>query len=388
MNLFQKRKKISFLSKAKMGSSLKIRSYSILSLKILNCLFALQLILSYTAPFVDPNTISVMPFFGLTYPMALVMNVVFILVWIFIRSKWLILSSVVVLLGIPLHLRVFSFGFTNDSIPKNANPIKIMSYNVRLFDIYNEDFSEALNTRNKIFDFLKKEDPDVLCIQEFYFQDAPTKFNTLDSICEFLSVDSFYEKCMLFPTHRQHYGIALFSKYPIINKGIVGEHQTGTEEMNYCIYADIVKKKDTIRVYNVHFESIKLESDEYSRITNSQSRNRSTKLKKVYSKLNSAFKIRANQSKIVRDHIKSSPYKAVICGDFNDTPMSYTYQMFNSFLTDAFRNTSSGFGVTYIGYLPAGRIDYIFHSDGLQSAKFKIQNEEFSDHHAISCLIY
>ena len=139
-----------------MGSSLKIRSYSILSLKILNCLFALQLILSYTAPFVDPNTISVMPFFGLTYPMALVMNVVFILVWIFIRSKWLILSSVVVLLGIPLHLRVFSFGFTNDSIPKNANPIKIMSYNVRLFDLYNESFDEAIKRRNEIFRFMKE----------------------------------------------------------------------------------------------------------------------------------------------------------------------------------------------------------------------------------------
>ena len=388
MNLFRKRKKISFLSKAKMGNSLKIRSYSILSLKILNSLFALQLILSYAAPFIDPNTLSVMQFFGLTYPMALIMNVVFVLVWIFIKSKWLILSSIIIIIGIPLHLRVFSFGFANDTIPKNANVIKLMSYNVRLFDLYNESFDEAIQRRNEIFRFIRNEDPDVLCIQEFYHQEKPTNFNTLDSICQIMSTKSFHERSKYFSHSRQHFGIALFSKYPIIHKGIVGQHKTETEDMNYCIYADIVKKKDTIRVYNVHFESIKLESDEYSRKTNAQSKNTSTKLKKVYSKLNTAFKIRAHQSRIVRDHIKSSPYKSVICGDFNDTPMSYTYQIFNSFLTDAFRNTSSGFGVTYVGYLPAGRIDYIFHSDDLHSAQFKIQNEEFSDHHAISCLIY
>jgi endonuclease/exonuclease/phosphatase family metal-dependent hydrolase len=283
---------------------------------------------------------------------------------------------------------VFSFGFTNNTIPKNANVIKLMSYNVRLFDLYNESFDEAIQQRNEILRFIRYENPDVLCIQEFYHQEKPTKFNTLDSIYQIMSINSFHEQSKYFTHSRQHFGIALFSKYPIIHKGIVGQHKTETEDMNYCIFADILKNKDTIRVYNVHFESIKLESDEYSRKTNSQSRNTSTKLKKVYSKLNNAFKIRASQSKSVRDHIKSSPYKSVICGDFNDTPMSYTYQIFNSFLTDAFRNTSSGFGVTYVGYLPAGRIDYIFHSDNLHSAQFKIQNEEFSDHHAISCLIY
>jgi endonuclease/exonuclease/phosphatase family metal-dependent hydrolase len=78
----------------------------------------------------------------------------------------------------------------------------------------------------------------------------------------------------------------------------------------------------------------------------------------------------------------------VICGDFNDTPMSYTYQIFDNELIDAFRNSSSGFGTTYSGYLPAGRIDYIFHSKSLKSAKFSIQKEKLSDHFAISCIIF
>jgi endonuclease/exonuclease/phosphatase family metal-dependent hydrolase len=77
-----------------------------------------------------------------------------------------------------------------------------------------------------------------------------------------------------------------------------------------------------------------------------------------------------------------------VCGDFNDTPLSYTYQQFNSTLTDAFRNCGRGIGPTYVGRIPAGRIDYIFHSEDLNSTQFKIQEKSLSDHLAVSCKIF
>jgi len=373
-----------------MDSTEKIRSYSMGAVIGINILFSLHLLLSYTAPYINPEQLSIIPFFGLTYPIALIMNLVFIMIWSVLKSKWFFLSTSIVLIGIPFHLRVFSINLSDNPIPENANTLKVMSYNVRLFGYYEENKAKAKQSKIDIIDYIQKEAPDVLCLQEYFNKDGDPNFNTLNSIYNIMSIDSHHEKSKYFPRKRAHFGIALFSKYPIINKGIVHHDGGNKENSNYCIFADIVKNKDTLRVYNVHFQSIKLETDEYTRQTNidADGTSRSTKYKSAISKLNKAFKIRSAQSRAVSQHIQNAPYKSIICGDFNDTPLSYTYQVFNNELIDAFRNTSSGFGSTYSGYLPAGRIDYIFHSKGLSSSQFRIQKEKLSDHFAISCIIF
>ena len=108
----------------------------------------------------------------------------------------------------------------------------------------------------------------------------------------------------------------------------------------------------------------------------------------IIEKLKIAYPKRAEQALTVMKHVQNSPYPTIVCGDFNDTPLSYTYQQFNSTLTDAFRNCGSGIGSTYVGRIPAGRIDYIFHSEDLNSTQFKIQEKSLSDHLAVSCKIY
>jgi len=387
MILFPKRKKTSFLTKVKMGDPEKTRFYTMYIVIGINILFTLLLLLSYTAPYINPGRNSIIPFIGLTYPIALIMNFVFIMIWVFLSSKWIFLSLSIVLLGTPFHLKVFSINLSENTIPYNANTLKVMSYNVRLFGYYDENSSK---TKNSILNYIRTEDPDVLCLQEYFNKEGSQDFNTLDSIYNIMSIRSHHEKSKYFPNKGTRYGISLFSKYPIVNKGVVHHNGTKSENLNYCIFADIVKKKDTIRVYNVHFQSIKLETDEYVRQTSmtSDGKSKSIKYKSAISKLNKAFKIRSIQSATVKNHMDRSPYKSVICGDFNDTPISYTYQVFDNELIDAFRNNSSGFGTTYSGYLPAGRIDYIFHTKSLKSAKFSIQKEKLSDHFAISCIIF
>jgi endonuclease/exonuclease/phosphatase family metal-dependent hydrolase len=105
-------------------------------------------------------------------------------------------------------------------------------------------------------------------------------------------------------------------------------------------------------------------------------------------KLRIAFPKRAEQAITVMKHVSTSPFPVVICGDFNDTPLSYTYNQFNKSMVDAFRNCSTGIGPTYVGRVPAGRIDYIFHTPDLNSMNFKIQDGVHSDHRAVSCRIY
>ena len=324
---------------------------------------------------------------GLGYPIIVLVNCFILIVWTIARSRWAIYSLFIILLGGKLHFRTLSFTISKDTT-KNTE-LKVISYNVRLFDVYNPNLESGLETRNQIFQFLRNEKPDVVCFQEFYSQDKPTRFETMDSLFQVMGTKIYHQRSAYKRIARQNFGIAMFSKYPMIAKGDVMFETQGSQDFNYCIYADIIKDQDTFRIYDVHLQSIKLQSDYYSAQTNDPTSNltQESAIRLIYRKLQTAYVKRADQARRVVNHIKTSPYPTIVCGDFNDTPMSYTYNQFDRVLTDAFRNTSNGIGVTYVGKMPAGRIDYIFHSPELTSSNFKIQQEVLSDHRAISCTI-
>jgi endonuclease/exonuclease/phosphatase family metal-dependent hydrolase len=274
--------------------------------------------------------------------------------------------------------------------PKIEETLHVLSYNVRLFDLYDWATSEKYENRDSIFSYLKTEQPDVVCFQEFYHQDNSTNFVTRDAIIRFLDIKDYHERYSHKFVGRQNFGVAMLSKYPMISKGDVAFEDEEHDDDNYCIYADIVKGNDTFRIYNVHLQSIKFKRDDYAIFNQNaiQSDIEKSQVRMMIDKLRIAFPKRASQAQRVMEHVETSPYPVIVCGDFNDTPLSYTYNQFNKSLTDAFRNCSSGIGPTYIGRVPAGRIDYIFHSKSLNSMDFKIQEGEYSDHRAVSCRIF
>lgn len=365
-------------------------SLFLLLAKISHLFFCFCLMMSLCTPYINPIHLPFLPFLGLGFPVLLIINIAFTLLWLFKRSKWFWGALVVVIISIPFQMKIFSINIISSDVPaNNKNQFKLMSYNVRLFDLYNPKRKEALNSRDAIFSYFREENPDILCIQEYYEQEKPTFFEISDSIMQIMQGPWFHKKGLHLHKSKQTFGLATFSKLPILHKGSV-QHKGGQgNNKNYCIYIDVVKSKDTVRIYNVHLQSIKLETDYYTKkITEGNQEETKAGLKRAYAKLKKAFSIRAEQSAAVSDHILNAPYPVIVCGDFNDTPMSYTYHRFESKLVDAFRNTSNGFGATYVGLLPAGRIDYIFHSNELNSSNFKIQKRALSDHRAISCVIY
>jgi endonuclease/exonuclease/phosphatase family metal-dependent hydrolase len=158
---------------------------------------------------------------------------------------------------------------------------------------------------------------------------------------------------------------------------------------NYCIFVDLVKNQDTFRIYNVHLQSIRLKQEDYSLFKDgAASIEKKSMVRLLIEKLRIAYPKRAEQARAVIDHVQTSPYPTIVCGDFNDTPMSYAYNQFDKLLIDAFRESGFGIGTTYIGKVPAGRIDYIFHSKKIHSANFKVQKDVFSDHRSVYCEIW
>lgn len=357
--------------------------------KLLTVICLLGLLLAYLTPFVHPNTLKILPFFGLAYPIILLFSLLFLVLWIIVRSRMSLLILFVLIIGGKLHFRMIALGSDPDEQPVETEQLNILSYNVRLFDLYTSTNENRTVNRDKIFTYLKEINPDILCFQEFYHQDKPTKFITRDSIIQFLEIRDYHERYAHKFRGRQNFGVTILSKHPIISKGDLNFETQSEKDFNYCIFADIVKGEDTFRIYNVHLQSIRLQNDDYNLFEQGSTKaaDKSTVLLLV-DKLLIAYPKRAQQARRVMEHVVTSPYPTIVCGDFNDTPMSYTYHQFNKKLIDAYRNTSTGIGATYAGRVPAGRIDYIFHSKDLESAGFIIQKEAYSDHRAISTRIF
>ncbi|MEJ6617051.1 MAG: endonuclease/exonuclease/phosphatase family protein [Crocinitomicaceae bacterium] len=342
---------------------------------------------AYLTPFINPGTITLLPLLGLAYWIIISVVIGTLIIWTIMRSRWALIVLLFIVIGGKLHFRTFSFG--SDEVNENGTELHVMSYNVRLFDLYNAIRSNSFKTRNKIFNYLKERDPDVVCFQEFYQQDYPSEFVTRDTIKQILSTVDIHERYAFKMNGHQNFGIAVMSKYPIIEKGNVA-FPSDHSSANYCIYTDIVKNKDTFRVYNVHLQSIKLQKDDYALFdeNNTNSSEQSSNVFRLIQKINRAYPIRAEQAEIIMAHVKNSRHPVIVCGDFNDTPLSYCYNQFNSLLVDAFQNTSKGIGSTYSGKIPVGRIDYIFHSKRIGSKDFVIQKEALSDHYAIDCTVF
>lgn len=347
----------------------------------------LGLLLAYLSPFIHPSKFWLISFFGLFYPIFLIINLGLLVLFVLFRSKWSFLLLFVILLGGTLHFRLFAFG-EQKTVGNDDTTFSVMSYNVRLFDLYNWSVDSSNINRRKIFSFLDQQQPDIACFQEFYHQDKSITFPTRDTLVALLNTKDYHERYSHKIKGRRNFGIAILSKYPMIAKGEVPLQLTkGSGNDNYCIFSDIVKGKDTLRVYNVHLQSIKIKSDEFTFIDEQgkPAIDKTAAIESVVTKLKKAYPLRAEQAQLVIDHAQKSPYPVVVCGDFNDTPLSYTYQQFQNVYQDAFLEFSKGIGATYVGKIPAGRIDYIFYSDDLIGGDFQRQKETLSDHRAIWC---
>ena len=357
----------------------------------INIIFILMLGMSYLAGYVSPAKNWFIAFFGLSYIILLIINILFVIIWLF-RRRWIFLFSLVtIVLGWNNFNRHIRIRFSSAKAPA-TNVFKVMSFNVRNFDLYNykKNWEFNFEKRNKIFDLLKQEAPDIICFQEFVY-DKSGQFSTLDTLTKFLKANNYHTEYSSSSKSVNYFGSATFTSFPIVNKGLI---RYNTNSGNLCIYTDVLIGGDTIRIYNVHLESIRLGQEDYKfaeKISNAKGIKNDEEIqqnsKRIVVRLKSAFIKRGPQAEQIAAHIQSCPYPIILCGDFNDTPASYAYRTVSKGLTDCFVESGSGIGNTYDGIFPSFRIDYIFHSDFFSSYCFETIHVDLSDHYPVKCLM-
>lgn len=354
---------------------------------VVTMLASMGLLFSFLAKILPPSFSSTIAYCGLFFPYLLLVCFVLTFIWLLVDFTWALLPVVVILLNVNNIDRHFQFrGIDKPEVCVNC--LKVMSYNAKAFNIY-QDNQKSLN--REVVHFFQNEQPDILCIQEYsYDNTGKSGFNSMDAILNALNLkDNEKTHRAMLPYKNKfgyQFGMAVFSKYRIVGSGIV---ETTDSSSNKSMYVDIRFNGDTLRIYNIHLASMHLDSVDYETgkaiWAGSYDSTFNNKAQKLSAKISSAYVLRQRQAKAIHQHISECPYPVILCGDFNDSPASYSYNKIMRGLKDSFRNSGKGTGTTYIGgNFPAYRIDYIAHDKQFNDFQYTVCKDlAVSDHYPI-----
>lgn len=344
----------------------------------INCGLCLALLLAYLAPVTDPRKYWVIAFFGLAYPPILVANLLMILYWLLRRSRLALLSIITIACG---------FGVLKNNIglhPGNRDPLKsadehavrMMTYNVHSFKKYGA--ANDVSTRHDILAIIAAKRPDIIGIEE-YFTRKRGHFAMTDSIKKIIGSENYYVQNFS-GNDDDVEGLAIFSKWPIVAKGII--QLSPMFSGNQCLYVDVKKGKQIFRLYSVHLQSISFDPEDYRYIDTVTQKGKPDfgSTRRLGGKLKRAFLKRAEQVEIVKAHANSCPYPYIIAGDFNDTPTSFAVNQMEKGLKNTFNEKGFGLGRTYNGDFPNYQIDYIMASKQFDVASYTVIEKKLSDH--------
>ena len=342
---------------------------------VLNMGFGGLLLLTYLSVFVPPDRFWPAAFLGLLYPYLLLVNVAFLLYYILRKSKRALLSLLVILIG--LH-HFFNYFQPVPNFSPGKSGLKVLSFNVKYFS---KDISNKQINHPRILDYLQSVDADIICLQETRI--FKTGKLSPDGIRDALPGIKHYQLA-----HSISYaGPLTLSKFPIFRLGEIRFEHTA----NMVLFSDLViKPGDTIRVYNCHLQSYRIAPEDYSLTDPEKTGTNEQQLreaKMISRKMIIAFSIRAKQARAIAAHIRKCPYPVIVCGDFNDTPLSYTYHILGEQLNDAFTQAGFGLSHTYNGLLPSFRIDYILFSPRFKARSYHRDRVNLSDHFPITAVL-
>lgn len=334
-----------------------------------NWVFIVLLILCTFAPVINPNTTIFFSVLGLGYPILVIINLLFSLFWI-LRKNWRLIYSLVVV----TLLFLSGHNLIQYNSPEEGSDIKVISFNCKLLGLYDDNvFSDSL------INYLNNSQADIICLQEFYnFKDGKTTI--LETFKKKLNYKHIQFMAKVEGNMTKQLGLLFISKHKITKSQRI---PFKTVTSNLCMYADIEIGTKHVRIYNAHLQSLRLSRGDHKFIENPEQEEVVEKSKSLFRRMGIAFKIRAEQALEVKNHMRTSKIPTILCGDFNDTPISYCYKLLSNGLKDSYKEKGSGLGTTYVGNLPFLRIDYILHSKELKTTKYGSIKKFPSDHKVI-----
>lgn len=343
---------------------------------LVNLLFTGLLLLSAYSPWVQPVRHPLFSCMGLAFPLFLLLDVAFLVFWVLVRRyRHSMLSLGGLLLCLPQVLLYAPVNFSSSKVPCGA--IKLLSYNIMGFNGV-----KAPRKHNPILDYLKESHADIICLQEYAAGRVSQK-----------NIDRALKD---YPYHRSDYigqgrgnRVACYSKFPILS----ARRLPCESQYNGSMVYEIALKTDTLTLICNHLESNKLTQADKAvyedMLRDPGQDNMKSGARLLLGKLAEASAIRAPQADSVAAVIdRIAPRSTVVCGDFNDTPISYAHHTIGRRLDDAFAQSGHGLGISYNRNKFYFRIDHILVSPNLKTYCCTVDRSiDASDHYPIWCYI-
>lgn len=344
---------------------------------LVGIVLAIALLLGIQAGNADPRKHALIAFFGLAYPFFLLLNVLMTVLWI-MRGRLVFALITVGLICFGWHALIATvgiFGEAGEGPKTDSGLVRMMTYNVHSFKKYGEDSNEGV--KQQMLAVVRKENPDIICFQEYYTR-RKGSYDITDSLKLMLNTSHYY----FVSSSENSYegtGLAIFSRYPIVGKGIIAF--SADHGGNASIYIDILVKDKKIRVYNVHLQSISFDKQDYNYLDKvKEMETEITPAKRILRMLKTAFVKRSEQVDIMKAHMKTCETPFLVAGDFNDTPASYAVTQLTKSLNNSFVEKGTGLGRTYNGKFPNFQIDYISATKTIKIINHRIIQAKLSDH--------
>lgn len=350
-------------------------------LLLCNLLTTVSLLLSAWLPYLNPQQYWLSGFAGLAFLICWGLNFLFIIPWLILRKRyfWISLAGIVLSMN-ALHtsVAVNVLDIYNTSMRPDRH-FTLMTFNTSNMGL--DDYREDSLLQSSIYEMLKEASPDILCMQEFYTNLKPGFTNHIDSISRTLHYPYHYFTNDMSHWDYWHYGIVLFSRFPIARASTIPCGYSTAGSGSSFLQADLLIKGDTIRVLTAQLQSYMFRGNDYELLEGGKGsfgavRNLASKMKHTIHK-------RAAQSRKMASLIAASPYKTIACGDFNDTPVSYTYNTVSANMQDAFLHRGFGIGRTLSFLAPTLRIDYILAQQSIRIHHYRTFHRKGFQHFPI-----
>lgn len=350
-------------------------SYIILGI---NVFFVVMLVLSAYSPYLHPQTFSFASCLGLVFPVFLAVNLCFLVFWIVFNFRYALFSLFGLLICFSQILTYFPINSRTEEIPEGS--IKLLSYNVMGFNGLTKK-----EGKNPILSYVANSGADIICLQEYAYSGNE----------RYLTKQDIFKALKEYPFHfvgkhgKGDAQLACFSKFPILSAKPVDYESDYNGSMQYLIKVN----NDTLLLINNHLESNKLTLQDRGIYEDMIDAPDAKKVKwgarLLLNKLAEASAIRSYQADSVANVIERSRYSTmIVCGDFNDAPISYTHRVLTRKLDDAFTKSGRGLGISYNRNKFYFRIDNILISPDLKAYNCTVDRSiSDSDHYPIWCYI-
>ena len=330
------------------------------TLYFLNVLFAFLLLLSLIVPYIPPIKFPLLSVLSLVVAPLILVQLLFLLYWLLRLKRQVLLPLLILLICFVQFNSFYRVPFFNSTNQSGEQTVKVMSYNVHSFNINRWIDNDSI-VKN-IDRLIRQANPDIIAFQEYHTQIPPL-------------LAQYTYRYVKTKGKSKSFGQAIYSKYPIVAKGSLNFKSNG----NNAIYADIVVRTDTLRVYNLHMESLNL--------TQSDIDFNQEASKRLVKRISNSFVIQQQQMEQVVAHKEKSPYPSIVAADLNNTAFSYTYRKINKNMNDTFAESGTGLGTTFkLKHIPL-RIDFILADTRFVTHNYTTYNAPYSDHFPIMAVI-